>query len=73
MKPDEVIAEQLPNWLWKRHIYTDPIWMEYAIEQVDPELRTQLASIRLKTVAAVYGAISQGAASAAAAVAKQGE
>ena len=73
MKPEEIIAEQSPNWLWKRHIYTDPIWMEYAIEQTDPALRNQLSAIRLKTVAAVYSAIAEGAAKASEAVSQQGE
>jgi hypothetical protein len=64
--PEERIAEFAPAWLPHRPgIITDPIWMEYAVEQVDPATRTQLSAIRLQTVANVYRAIAEGAASAA--------
>ena len=64
--PEERIAELAPNLLWHRPgIITDPIWMEYAIEGVDPATRNQLAAVRLETVAAVYSAIAEGAAKAA--------
>ena len=65
MPPEERIAELAPNWLRRPPgIQTDPIWMEYAIEQVDPALRNQLSAVRLATVAAVYRAIADGAANA---------
>lgn len=44
---------------------TDPIWMEFILDQVDPAARSKLVSIRLNTVAKVFGAIAEGAAQAA--------
>jgi hypothetical protein len=71
--PEERIAAVAPNWKYHRPgIFTDPIWMEYAIEEVEPELRNQLAAVRLQTVAAVFRSISEGAANAAKVFAKQG-
>ena len=68
--PEERIAEFGPNWVYRRPgPITDPIWMEYAIEQVDPALRTRFSAIRLETAANVYRAIAEGVASAAKTVA----
>jgi hypothetical protein len=70
--PEERIAEVAPNLLWRRPgIITDPIWMEYAIAEVDPSLRSQLSAVRLETVAAVYRSIAEGAANAAQVLTKQ--
>jgi len=58
--------EGLPYYL--RHqpgIHTDPIWMEFLAEEIDPESVRLLAAIRLETSAAVYGAIAEGAKQAA--------
>jgi hypothetical protein len=64
--PEERIAEFAAAWVWHNPgIHTDPIGMEYVIEQVDPALSTQLIATRLQTVAAVYRAIADGAAKAA--------
>jgi hypothetical protein len=71
--PEQSIAESDANWILRRRpgIITDPIWMEYALQDVDPQVRNQLAAIRLKTVASVYSAIAGGATAAADAIAKQ--
>jgi hypothetical protein len=64
--PEEQIAELAPYLLWRRPgIITDPIWMEYVVEQGDPTTRNQLAAVRLETAAAVHSAIAEGAAKAA--------
>jgi hypothetical protein len=70
--PEERIAELAPHLLWHRPgIITDPIWMEYAIQQVDPALRNQLAAVRLETVAAVHRTIADAAAKAASIMAQR--
>ncbi len=64
--PEEKIASVAPAWLSHRPgIQTDPIWMEYALQAVDPAVQSQLSAVRLQTVANVYRAIADGAASAA--------
>ncbi len=65
--PEEKLAEFSSRWLGPHRpgIVTDPIWMEYALESVDPAVRGQLSAVRLQTVANVYRAIADGAASAA--------
>jgi hypothetical protein len=70
MSKPEDIAELSPKWVLPNRpgIHTDPIWMEYALEDIDPGLRNQLSAIRLQTVASVYRAIADGAESAAKAV-----
>ena len=68
--PEERIAEVSPLWLRRLPgIHTDPIWMEYALETVDPVLKTQLMAVRLETVAAVYRTMAEGVAKAAQVVA----
>jgi hypothetical protein len=70
MPPEEKIADA-PAWILRHRpgIVTDPIWMEYAIEQVDPEVRSKLSAVRLQAVANVYRAIAEGAENAAKVVA----
>jgi hypothetical protein len=65
--PEDQIRELAPSWLLPRRpgLKTDPINMEYVIEQVDPALATPLVATQLETVAAVYRAIADGAAKAA--------
>jgi hypothetical protein len=54
-----------PGFRFRPHIFTDPIWMEFMLEAVEAESRTELAAIRLETVANVYSAIAEGARKAA--------
>lgn len=54
-----------PQFTFRPRPFTDPIWMEFIIDQVDPAARSQLAVIRLNTVAAVHAAIADGAKQAA--------
>ena len=52
--PEERIAEFGSIWKYRRPgPITDPIWMEYALEEIDPALRTRLSAIRLETAANV--------------------
>ncbi|HVT92145.1 MAG TPA: hypothetical protein VHD76_04835 [Bryobacteraceae bacterium] len=68
--PEERIAEFGSIWKYRRPgPITDPIWMEYALEEIDPALRTRLSAIRLETAANVYRAIAEGVANAAKSVA----
>jgi hypothetical protein len=41
---------------------TDPIGMEFALEEGDPALRRQLIAVQLQTAAAVYRELANGAA-----------
>jgi hypothetical protein len=41
---------------------TDPIGMEFAIDEGDPALRRQLIAVQLQTAAAVYRELANGAA-----------
>jgi hypothetical protein len=54
-----------PQFQFRPRPFTDPIWMEFVLEQVDPAARKSLIAIRLNTVAAVYAAIAEGAKQAA--------
>jgi hypothetical protein len=67
--PDDRFGEvQLPPGLiWgHRCVATDPgPWIEYAIDEGDPSVRTQLVVLRLETVAKIYGALAESAAQAA--------
>ena len=54
-----------PQFQFRPRPFTDPIWMEFILEQVDPAARNSLIAIRLNTVAAVYAAIADGAKQAA--------
>jgi hypothetical protein len=63
---EEKIAELAPAWSWRRPgPITDPIWMEYQIEVIDPALRAALSAVRLETVAAVHRTIADGISKAA--------
>ncbi len=64
--PEEKIAQFAPALVWTgRHcIATDPA-VEYAIEQGDPALRSQLIAVRLETTAAAYRAMADGVEKAA--------
>jgi hypothetical protein len=66
------MAEQVrPEFVWHRPgIHTDPIWMEYALQEVELEadVRSRLLAIQFETVAAVHEALAQGAKQAAAAL-----
>ncbi len=58
-----------PELAWRRPgIHTDPIWMEYALQEVELEAgtRNQLLATQFETVAAVHDALAQGAKQAAA-------
>jgi hypothetical protein len=60
--------ERLPaalQWGAFRCLATDPIGMEFWLEVVDPELRSQFVTNYLETVAAVHSALAEGAAKAA--------
>ena len=63
------MAEKVnPEFVWHRPgIHTDPIWMEYALAEVELEasVRNQLLATQFETVAAVHGALAQGAKQAA--------
>jgi hypothetical protein len=60
------IAELAPSWIYNIHrcLATD-MAVNYAIEQGDPEIRSQLIAATLETTAAAYRALAEGAASAA--------
>jgi hypothetical protein len=64
--PEDRIAELAPNWAWnvRRCLATDPA-VEYAIEQGDPALRSQLIAVTLETTAAAYRTLAEGASRAA--------
>jgi hypothetical protein len=65
-KPEERIAEFAPNWIWQgpRCIATD--WaVNFAVDQGDPALRTQVIAIFLETTATAYRALAEGAANTA--------
>jgi hypothetical protein len=71
--PEERIEQLAPSWSWgvRRCLATDPIGMEYLIDQGDPEMQIEMHALRLETHAAVHRAISEGAAKAAAMVRKK--
>lgn len=71
--PEQSISDTDARWALRKQpgIHTDPIWMEYALQDVDPQVRNQLVAIRLKTVASVHTAIAAGATAAADAIVKQ--
>ena len=64
--PKEKIAVLAPSWVWNVHrcLATD-IAVNYAIEQGDPAIRSQLIASTLETTAAAYRALAEGAANAA--------
>jgi hypothetical protein len=64
-KPEERIAALPSAFRWRPGPITDPIGMEFFLEDLEPNLRTQLIATRLDTVAAVYRNIADGAAKAA--------
>jgi hypothetical protein len=54
--------------IWHRPgIHTDPIWMEYALQEVELEadVRNRLLATQFATVAAVHTALAEGAKQAA--------
>ena len=54
--------------IWHRPgIHTDPIWMEYALQEVELEanVRNSLLAAQFQTVAAVHTALAEGAKQAA--------
>jgi hypothetical protein len=62
---DEQVNREL---IWHRPgIHTDPIWMEYALQEVELEadVRNRLLATQFETVAAVHTALAQGAKQAA--------
>jgi hypothetical protein len=65
---EERIAALAPSLAWNfrnRCIATDPIYMEFVIEQGDPAAKNQLLAVRFQTVAAVFRAMADGAEKAA--------
>jgi len=58
---------ELPqSFIFGRHCpATDPIAMEYAIEEGDPAIRTQLVVLRMETLAKIYSTLAESAAQAA--------
>ena len=67
---EEHIAAMPAQFRFRPRPQTDPIDMEFILPEVDPILRASLITVRLETVAAVYRGIADGAAKAAAIVAK---
>jgi hypothetical protein len=72
--PEFSQSRELPALLaWgNRCLATDPIGMEFALEEGDPALRRQLIAIQLETAANVYRAMADGAAELAKAQAAGG-
>jgi len=72
--PEERIAQLAPSWIWNIHrcLATD-IAVNYAIEQGDPALRTQLLATTLETTAAAYRALAEGAEKAARVIAEKSQ
>lgn len=70
---EEIIAKAAPNWVLGglRCIATDPIFMEYIVESVDPSLKTQLLSLQLETSAAVLRTFADAAEKAAQIIAQE--
>ena len=63
--PEERIAAFSNQWGWGHHcLATDPIGMEYQFEG-DPEIRRELAAIRLNTHAEVFQKVADTSAAAA--------
>ena len=64
--PEDRIAEFAPSWIWHgpRCIATDYA-VNFAVEQGDPAIRSQLIAVSLETTAAAYRALADGAAAAA--------
>ena len=57
--PEDRIAAKNPELLWGRiRPYTDPIWIEYALEG-EVEVRAQLAAVRLQAAAQIYRVIAE--------------
>jgi len=66
-KPEE-FAELPVQFRWRGHrpgIITDSIDMEYLLEELEADARTQLIAARLETIAAVHRTLAEGAAKAA--------
>jgi hypothetical protein len=66
--PDDRFAGiELPTrFAWGLHgPITDPITMEYALEDAEPVVRNRLVVLRLETYAKIYGALAESAAEAA--------
>ena len=63
--PEERIAALSHQWGWGHQcLATDPIGMEYQFEG-DPEIRRELAAIRLNTHAEVFQKVADASAAAA--------
>ncbi len=67
MSDDRFSGVELPaGFAWgHRCLATDPIAMEYAIEEGDPSVRSQLVVLRLETLAKIYGVLAESATEAA--------
>jgi hypothetical protein len=63
--PEDVISKNLPLYVYNPHIIWDPIWMEYSIGDLEPDVSSELAATRMQTYAAVYRAMSEGVTNAA--------
>jgi hypothetical protein len=65
---EEINRELNRELVWRRPgIHTDPIWMEYALQEVELEanVRNSLLAAQFQTVAAVHTALAEGAKQAA--------
>lgn len=65
--PEELIGRIAPGWGWHRPpgIHTDPIGMEYAIGEMDPDVRSQLRVVRLQAHAKIHQTVAEAASKAA--------
>lgn len=65
-RPEDVLAALPPQFRFRPRPITDPIDMEFLIQNVtDPKLRNQLMAVRLETTAKILNNIAEGAQQAA--------
>lgn len=65
-RPEDVLAALPPQFRFRPRPITDPIDMEFLIQNVtDPQLRNQLMAVKLETTAKVHANIAEGAQQAA--------